>query len=112
MGQKRLIWIGLILGAVGCASLPQPTPGDVTRAEAAYPGTTLASLTEARTTYVRTCGGCHALHLPTEFPPHRWPSYVNEMVTVQKVKLSREQRQQIEEFLIVMAEPTGTTLAR
>jgi len=34
------------------------------------------------------------------------------MVTVQKVKLSREQRQQIEEFLIVMAEPTGTTLAR
>jgi len=42
--------------------------------------------------------------LPKEFPVARWPSLVEEMVTVQKVKLSLEQRQQIEEFLIVMAE--------
>jgi hypothetical protein len=95
--------VGMALGAVGCASLPQPTPGDVTHAQEAYPGTTLASLSGARTTYVRTCSGCHALHLPTEFPAQRWPSLVNEMVTVQKVKLSPEQRQQIEEFLIVLS---------
>src|SRR5271154_4344871 len=104
-----LIWVGLALAVASCASLPQPTPEDVTRAQGAYPGTTLASLTEARKTYVRTCSGCHALHLPTEFPPARWPSMVNEMVTVQKVKLSIEQRQQIEEFLIVMAEAKPNT---
>jgi hypothetical protein len=109
MGRMRLYWVGLALAAAGCAALPQPTPGDVTRAQTAYPGTTLASLSEARTTYVRTCSGCHALHVPTEFPPHQWPGYVNEMVTVQKVKLSLEQRRQIEEFLVVMSETPRTS---
>jgi Dihaem cytochrome c len=85
--------------------LPQPTPEDVSRAQGNFPGTTLVSLSDARKTYVKTCSGCHALHLPTEFPPQKWPSLVNEMVTVQKVKLSTEQRQQIEEFVIVMSEP-------
>lgn len=94
---------GLVLGT-SCAQLPQPTSVDVTRAQASYPDTTLASLSEARQTYVKTCSGCHALHLPKEFPPRRWPYLVNEMVTVQKVRLSLEQRQQIEEFLIVMSE--------
>jgi hypothetical protein len=94
----------MVVLVAGCASLPQPTPEDVTRAEGPYPGTTLASLTDARKTYVTTCSGCHSLHLPTEFPPQRWPSLVNEMVTVKKVKLSVNQRQQIEEFLIVMSE--------
>ena len=93
----------LALGLGGCVSLPQPTPADVIRAQKANPEVTLESLTQARKTYVRTCSGCHALHLPTEFPAQRWPSLVQEMVTVQKVKLSGEQRLQIEEFLLAMA---------
>jgi hypothetical protein len=105
MRRPLLIWLGVALGAAGCASLPQPTPEDVSRAQGNFPGTTLVSLSDARKTYVKTCSGCHALHLPTEFPPQKWPSLVNEMVTVQKVKLSTEQRQQIEEFVIVMSEP-------
>jgi hypothetical protein len=103
MRSPLLICLGVALGA-GCASLPQPTSEDVSRAQGDFPGTTLVSLSDARKTYVRTCSGCHALHLPTEFPPQKWPSLVNEMVTVQKVKLSTEQRQQIEEFVIVMSE--------
>ncbi|MGO9831718.1 MAG: hypothetical protein ACLPJH_16390 [Myxococcaceae bacterium] len=91
------------LGLAGCASLPQPTPADVTRAQKTYPDVTLESLTLDRKTYVKTCSGCHALHLPTEFPAQRWPSLVQKMVTVQKVKLSTEQRQQIEQFLLAMA---------
>ena len=90
--------------------MPQPTSEDASRAQGDFPGTTLVSLSDARKTYVRTCSGCHALHLPTEFPPQKWPSLVNEMVTVQKVKLSTEQRQQIEEFVIVMAEPKRTAV--
>jgi hypothetical protein len=108
MRWMLLSWAGMALGAVGCASLPQPTPEDVSRALGPYPGTTLGSLTEARKTYVKTCSGCHALHLPTEFPARRWPSLVNEMVTVQKVKLSAAQRQEIEEFVIVMSETRPT----
>jgi len=67
------------------------------------PGVTLENLTQDRKTYVKTCSGCHALHLPAEFPSQRWPSLVQEMVTVQKVKLTGEQRHQIEEFLMAMA---------
>jgi Dihaem cytochrome c len=93
----------VVLGLTGCVSLPQPTPADVARAQSAYPDTTLVSLTEDRRTYVKICSGCHSLHLPKEFPAQKWPSLVDEMVQVQKVKLSVEQRRQIEEFLIVMA---------
>jgi hypothetical protein len=110
MHGSLLIWLGMTLGVAGCASLPQPTPEDVSRAQGPYPGTTLVSLGDARKTYVRTCSGCHALHLPTEFPPQKWPSLVNEMVAVQKVKLSTEQRQQIEQFVIVMSEAKPTAL--
>ena len=92
----------LTLGLAGCAALPQPTPADVSRAQRTQPDVTLTSLTQARKTYVKTCSGCHALHLPAEFPANRWPSLVQEMMTVQKVKLTGEQRQQIEEFLIAM----------
>jgi hypothetical protein len=108
MHPRLLIWVGMALGAAGCAALPQPTPEDVSRAQSPFPGTTMTSLSEARKTYVSTCSGCHALHLPTEFPPQRWPSLVNQMVTVQKVKLSTAQRQQIEEFVIVMSETKPT----
>ncbi len=104
MRGALLIWVGVALGVAGCAALPQPTPADVSRAQEEFPGTTLVSLSDARKTFVNTCSGCHALHLPTEFPPHKWPELVNEMVTVHKVKLSSEQRQQIEEFVIVMSE--------
>ena len=99
----------LLLGVLGCSglmacvSLPQPTPADVTRAQLMQPGVTLESLTQDRKTYVRICSGCHALHIPSEFPAARWPALVQEMVTVQKVKLTTEQRQQIEEYLMAMA---------
>jgi len=99
----RPLAVTLFLALSGCASLPQPTPADVARAQQTHPEVTLESLTQARKTYVKTCSGCHALHLPTEFPAHKWPSLVQEMVTVQKVKLTGEQRQQIEEFLLAMA---------
>jgi len=91
------------LGAASCASLPQPTPADVTRAQTVYPTVTLESLTADRKTYVQTCSGCHALHLPHEFTPTKWPLVVDKMVAVERVKLSSEQRQQIEEFLMAMA---------
>jgi hypothetical protein len=104
MRAPLLVATFVTVGLLGCASLPQPMEADVLRAQRAYPGVTLASLTESRTTYVRICSGCHALRLPKEFPAARWPSLVDEMVTVQKVKMSAAQRQQVEEFLIVMAE--------
>ena len=69
----------------------------------------ILTLAADRRTYVRVCSGCHALHLPREFSSAQWPFFVDEMVVVQKVKLSGEQRKQIEEFLIVMAQPREET---
>ena len=93
--------VALVLS--GCSSLPQPTPADVTRAQVKYPEMTLEKLAQNRKTYVGTCSGCHSLHLPSEFPAQRWPLLVDEMQVVHKVKLSTEQRKQIEEFLVAMA---------
>ncbi len=85
------------------ASLPEPTAADATRAQATYANVTVQSLQSARKTYARTCGACHPPHLPAEFPARRWPQLVDEMVREQGVQLSEEQRQQVEEFLTVMA---------
>lgn len=93
-----------LLSLSACSSLPQPTPADVTRAQTAYPHVTLERLAQGRKVYVGTCSGCHALHLPSEFPPNKWPALITEMQQVQRVKLSNEQRQQIEEFLVAMAQ--------
>jgi Dihaem cytochrome c len=93
----------LLLLLAGCSSLPKPTPEDVTRAQTLYPHLTLDELSRDRQTYVGTCGGCHALHLPSDFPAARWPELLDEMQRVQHVKLSVPQRKQIEQFLIAMA---------
>lgn len=103
MDPRSLVVGFLSLCLAACASLPQPTAADVARAQSRVPGVTLDSLSQDRKTYVKVCSGCHALHLPAEFPSQKWPSLVQEMVTVQKVKLTTEQRQQIEEFLLAMA---------
>ena len=84
-------------------TLPQPNPSDVTWAKANGTDVTLATLTLARDAYARNCSRCHAPPLPTEFPATLWPKLVDEMVDEQNVKLSPQQRQQIEEFLTVMA---------
>jgi mono/diheme cytochrome c family protein len=105
MGSFRMLVAGCALASLasGCSSLPQPTVEDVSRAQTRVPDVTLEKLTQGRKTYVGTCSGCHALHLPTEFPPQRWPALLDEMQVVHKVKLSGEQRKQIEEFLVAMA---------
>lgn len=106
MAPLRTLLAGgaLTVALSACASLPQPTPADVTRAQVKYPQMTLQTLAQNRKTYVGTCSGCHALHLPSEFPAQRWPLLLDEMQVVHKVKLSTEQRRQIEEFLVAMAD--------
>jgi len=102
--RKRMAVSVIAASMAACSSLPQPTPADVTRAQVRYPQVTLEKLTQGRKTYVGTCSGCHALHLPTEFPAQKWPSLLDEMQTAQHVKLTRDQRKQIEEFLLAMAQ--------
>ena len=106
MGSFRMLVSGCAVTVLmaGCSSLPQPTTVDVSRAQTRLPDMTLEKLTQGRKTYVGTCSGCHALHLPTEFPAQRWPALLDEMQVEHKLKLTGEQRKQIEEFLIAMAQ--------
>jgi hypothetical protein len=93
----------VLVGVTACSSVPQPTPADVTRAQTAYPHVTLERLAQGRKTYVGSCSGCHTLHLPSDFPAKQWPALLDEMQQVQQVKLTPDQRKQIEEFLVAMA---------
>jgi hypothetical protein len=82
----------LLLLLAGCSSLPKPTPEGVTRAHAVYPQLTLDKGSRDLQTYVGTCGGCYALHLPSDFPAARWPELLDEVQRVQHVKTFRWQR--------------------
>jgi len=71
--------VGLVALA-GCVSaVVQPVPADLPWATAQWPEVTLASLQTGRDRYIRKCAGCHNLHVPSEFPPTRWPKLVASM---------------------------------
>ncbi len=97
---KRLRVPGLLLLPVlaACASLPRPTPDDASRA-----GVPLSALADGRATYVGRCGSCHSLHVPAEFAPGQWPGLLDEMQEEQRVKLSTDERQRIQTFLVALS---------
>jgi hypothetical protein len=100
MGARTFLGaLGLIFS--GCATLPHPTAMDESWAQARWPGTSLASLEEARGTYARKCSGCHNLHLPQQRTPEEWPREVEEMAG--KAHLNDFEREQITRFLVTMS---------
>jgi mono/diheme cytochrome c family protein len=42
-------------------------------------------LAQGRALYVEKCSGCHNLHLPAEYSPEEWKSYVAYMVAEAKI---------------------------
>jgi cytochrome c553 len=91
----------LLLLLSACMTLPHATDADVVRAKADWPDADLKKLEAARSTYASRCSGCHALYVPSELEPTRWPNAVGKMS--RKAKLTPGEREQIERFLVVMA---------
>lgn len=92
----------LLLVACSCVTLPHVTPADVERAQSVWPGAELPTLEAARSTYVTRCSGCHWLYLPTARAPRQWSVLLPKMAL--RAKLSANDRDAIERFLMVMSQ--------
>lgn len=80
----------------GCnATLPLPSPAHAEAAQKRSPGTSVESLTAARSTYVAKCSGCHTLWLPERLSAAEWPQAVERMQTQHGVELTSLEREQI-----------------
>ena len=109
--MRHVLWTSLALAGLACApALLMPTDADRALAESRYPGTTLADLRRGRAIYADRCGSCHALHLPDDLPPDRWPHQLDKMAV--KAKLSQEEHALVERFLVVAASGSSRTAAR
>lgn len=87
----------LALGA-GCASLPRASAETAVRAQARWPGVTLAQLEQGRAVYVQRCAGCHALPLPDSRTEQQWQAVLDEMGD--EAKLTSAERVLVERFIL------------
>jgi mono/diheme cytochrome c family protein len=86
--------------SVACVSaLPEPTPGQLAAARATEPNLSLEDLQRGRATYIRRCGGCHALRSPGERSAEQWPLEVQRMQTQHQVRLTPEEQRDILRYL-------------
>jgi hypothetical protein len=77
MWRICLLTLGVLLGC--SAMLPVLTGDDLQRVETRWPTASLQSLEDGRQKYINRCGGCHSLHLPSEFTEEEWKKALHEM---------------------------------
>ena len=102
--QGGLLALGVmassVLASVACVSaLPEPTLGQLAAARATEPDLSLEDLQRGRATYMKRCGSCHALRLPSERPAEAWPLEVQRMQTQHQVRLTPEEQRDILRYL-------------
>lgn len=90
----------LLIGA--CASLPHPTPTDVSRAQEHFPTASMESLESGRAAYAARCASCHALHSPQSRSPEQWLKAIDEME--KEVRLTADEKALIAQFLVTMSD--------
>lgn len=89
-------------GAAGCAGqIPPPMDADALRAQARWPGTTVAELTQGRALYIDHCSGCHSLYRPASQRANDWAAIVNEMAD--RAKLDADRSHAVVRYLTVLA---------
>ncbi len=93
----------LVLMLAACAGkLPPPaTPADVQWAQSQWPTATAADLEAGRQVLLTKCDGCHRPHLPEEFAPSAWPTYLTEMAP--RAKLTAQDRAVLEQYVITLS---------
>ena len=87
----------LAFAAACSGGLPRPNAPDAERAAARWPTVQLTDLKEGRAIYVRKCGGCHRLYLPSKFSPQHWEASMDEMSS--RAELTTAQRLKLEAYL-------------
>jgi hypothetical protein len=92
--------VALLFVLVGCsAMLPVLTEEDARLAETRWPTATLSTLQSGRQKYIDRCGGCHSLHLPSEFTDVQWRKAVEDMQA--RARVSPEEKELILQYLAI-----------
>jgi hypothetical protein len=94
----------LFLLIAGCASvdIPRPTPGDVQRAVARWPQSSMADLEHGRSLYLARSTRCHRPIEPKQFSASVWKEQVLEMR--ERARLSDDDLGALSRYLAVMAQ--------
>jgi len=87
--------VGLVILITACAGRPLPVP---TAAQAAAVGSDLATVTAARSTYARSCSGCHALDHPADHDEKTWRDVMPDMA--KKAKLTAQEAQDVLAYVL------------
>jgi hypothetical protein len=94
----------LCCGLAACGgTLPTVTNVDVAIARQRWPGTTIETLNEGRTLYLRRCGTCHALYEPAERNELAWRESLLEMR--ERARLVPRQEDSILRYLVAVGSP-------
>ncbi len=78
--MKRLLAIGLLLGACGG-------------------GRPRAPMSDGQRLYLAKCTSCHSAYEPSDYPPKAWLAAMDEMEKQKRVHLSQEERAMILQYL-------------
>jgi hypothetical protein len=112
-GARSPICLAGLLMAVLCSAacsapaVPAVSPADAKRADAQWPGTTVAQLETGRSLYLERCSSCHLPPSPSSLPPEHWPAQVEEMQ--ERAGLDKDQAILVERYLITMAAHSDAT---
>ncbi len=97
--KRARLGCGAAFFLMGCASLPQV---EEVRANAIFPGVPVESLRAGRALYVNKCGGCHLLHLPSEFRKSEWSEKIMPEMSIE-AKITANESQLILRYVLLFA---------
>jgi cytochrome c5 len=98
---REALLLVLVLASCAHTKAPVATDADAERAQARWPGITVAELNHGRKVYVGHCGGCHLPPAPTDHDVESWPGHVREMS--ERSGLTGEEESAVIRYLQVMA---------
>jgi cytochrome c5 len=79
-----------------------PQKSDMARAEAVYPGTTLAELKKGKEIFDTYCGKCHPYKNPQTKTQAQWEKIIPPMA--KKAKLDANQEKLVLKYVVVLSE--------
>ncbi len=77
------------------------TADDAGRAASKFPGATLASLQQGKSSYEENCGKCHGLKSPTAYNEEQWGKHVKRMAP--KARIDKATEELILQYVVTMS---------
>lgn len=94
--MKKTPILALALAALAGCTVYVPVPDAMM---AGNDDARLSDLKTGRELYINKCSGCHALLPVDRYDDAKWTSEVDEMLKLKKVKLSRDEHDQLLRYL-------------